>query len=70
MKSMHPIKVGENDRLDIFGKVLGKSDASAITGTLPIKRKSFLSDTLFFCIMTIKKISIELKGRNFYGGYQ
>ena len=27
-----PIKVGENDRLDIFGKVLGKSDASAITG--------------------------------------
>ena len=25
-------KVGENDRLDIFGKVLGKSDASAITG--------------------------------------
>ena len=26
------IKVGENDRLDIFGKVLGKSDASAITG--------------------------------------
>ena len=23
---------GENDRLDIFGKVLGKSDASAITG--------------------------------------
>ena len=24
-----PIKVGENDRLDIFGKVLGKSDASA-----------------------------------------
>ena len=27
-----PIKVSENDRLDIFGKVLGKSDASAITG--------------------------------------
>ena len=27
-----PIKVGENDRLDIFGKVLGKSNASAITG--------------------------------------
>ena len=27
-----PIKVGENDRLDIFGKVLGKSDASVITG--------------------------------------
>ena len=27
-----PIKVGENDRLDIFEKVLGKSDASAITG--------------------------------------
>ena len=26
-----PIKVGENDRLDIFGKVLGKSDASALT---------------------------------------
>ena len=26
-----PIKVGENDRLDIFGKVLGKSDASAVT---------------------------------------
>ena len=26
------IKVSENDRLDIFGKVLGKSDASAITG--------------------------------------
>ena len=26
-----PIKVSENDRLDIFGKVLGKSDASAIT---------------------------------------
>ena len=25
-----PIKVGENDRLDIFGKVLGKSDASAL----------------------------------------
>ena len=24
-----PIKVGENDRLDIFGKVLGKSDASS-----------------------------------------
>ena len=23
---------GENDRLDIFGKVLGKSDASVITG--------------------------------------
>ena len=23
---------GENDRLDILGKVLGKSDASAITG--------------------------------------
>ena len=27
-----PIKVGENDRLDIFGKVLEKSNASAITG--------------------------------------
>ena len=27
-----PIKVSENDRLDIFGKVLGKSDACAITG--------------------------------------
>ena len=27
-----PIKVSENDRLDIFGKVLGKSDTSAITG--------------------------------------
>ena len=27
-----PIKVSENDRLDIFGIVLGKSDASAITG--------------------------------------
>ena len=27
-----PIKVSENNRLDIFGKVLGKSDASAITG--------------------------------------
>ena len=27
-----PIKVSENDRLDIFGKVLGKSDAFAITG--------------------------------------
>lgn len=27
-----PIKVSENDRLDIFGKVLGKSEASAITG--------------------------------------
>ncbi|UYJ32181.1 S24 family peptidase [Ruminococcus sp. AM43-6] len=27
-----PIKVSENDRLDIFGKVLGKFDASAITG--------------------------------------
>ncbi len=27
-----PIKVSENDHLDIFGKVLGKSDASAITG--------------------------------------
>ena len=27
-----PIKVSKNDRLDIFGKVLGKSDASAITG--------------------------------------
>ena len=27
-----PIRVSENDRLDIFGKVLGKSDASAITG--------------------------------------
>ena len=27
-----PIKVSENDRLDIFGKVLGKSDASVITG--------------------------------------
>ena len=27
-----PIKVSENDRLDIFGKVLGKSDASAIAG--------------------------------------
>ena len=27
-----PIKVSENDRLDILGKVLGKSDASAITG--------------------------------------
>ena len=27
-----PIKVSENDCLDIFGKVLGKSDASAITG--------------------------------------
>ena len=27
-----PIKVSEKDRLDIFGKVLGKSDASAITG--------------------------------------
>ena len=27
-----PIKVSENDRLDIFGKVLGNSDASAITG--------------------------------------
>ena len=26
------IRVSENDRLDIFGKVLGKSDASAITG--------------------------------------
>ena len=26
-----PIKVSENDRLDIFGKVLGKSDASALT---------------------------------------
>ena len=26
-----PIKVGENGRLDIFGKVLGKSDASALT---------------------------------------
>ena len=25
-----PIKVSENDRLDIFGKVLGKSNASAI----------------------------------------
>ena len=27
-----PIRVSENDRLDIFGKVLGKSDACAITG--------------------------------------
>ena len=26
------IKVSENDRLDIFGKVLEKSNASAITG--------------------------------------
>ena len=31
MKSMHLSRL-ENDRLDIFGKVLGKSDASAITG--------------------------------------
>ena len=31
-KKYAPIKVSENDRLDIFGKVLGKSDASAITG--------------------------------------
>ena len=30
-KKYEPIKVGENDRLDIFGKVLGKCDSSEIT---------------------------------------
>ena len=55
-----PIKVGGNDRLDIFGKVLGKSDASAITGHCRRNCKSFLLDTLF-CIIDNKKISIKLK---------
>ena len=50
-----PIKVSENDRLDIFGKVLGKSDASAITGHYRQNCKSFLSDTSF-CIIDNKKI--------------
>ena len=30
IKKYEPIKVGKNDRLDIFGKVLGKCDFSEI----------------------------------------
>ena len=48
-----PIKVGENDRLDIFGKVL-ENLMLLLSQDIADKRKSFLSDTLF-CIMTIRK---------------
>ena len=50
-----PIKVSENDRLDIFGKVLGKSDASAITGHC----RAFTRMTLPLLSDTAPKLSAE-----------